>query len=271
MMRCAESFNPYGREFFDQQQRGSFSSAEATMPLFTSLVDIRSAVDVGCGVGTWLKVLMAHGVPDVLGIDGDYVDRGALQIPSYRFLPLDIRQPFTVSRRFDVALSLEVGEHLPADCAEGFVDSLTRLAPVILFSAAIPFQGGTDHINEQWPEYWAEFFRSRGYVAFDCIRSHIWDDPRVEWWYAQNILLYANDEGITKNPALADCNKCTSSSRLSLVHPRKYLAAADPIPQSLGLRRCLSLTAVNAKYAVLKRLKKLADPAHWALRSSRQA
>ncbi len=256
MMRSAESLSPYGREFFHQQQRGSISSAEVTTPLLMSLVDIRSAVDVGCGVGTWLKVLMAHGVRDVLGIDGEYVDRGALQIPSYRFLPLDIRQPFTLSRRFDVALSLEVAEHLPADCAEGFIDSLARLAPVILFSAAIPFQGGTDHINEQWPEYWAELFRRRGYVPIDCIRSHIWDDPRVEWWYAQNTLVYADEEGIKKNAALAGCNRCTSPKRLSLVHPKKYLAAADPAPQSLGLRRCLSLTVVNAKYAVLKRFKR---------------
>jgi hypothetical protein len=270
MMHGADSLTPYGREFFDRQRRGSICSAEATTPLLMSLVGIKSAVDVGCGVGTWLKVLMAHGVPDVLGIDGNYVDRQALQIPIDRFLPLDIRQPFTVSRRFDVALSLEVAEHLPADCAEGFVDSLTRLAPVILFSAAIPFQGGTDHINEQWPEYWAEFFRRRGYVPIDCVRSHIWDDPRVEWWYAQNTLLYANDEGIQKNPALAECDRCTSPSRLSLVHPKKYLEAADPLPQSLGLRRCLSLTAVNAKYAVLKRLKRLTELTDWVPRSTGQ-
>lgn len=265
-MRSADSISPYGREFFDQHLRGSLSSAEATTPLLMSLVGIQSAVDVGCGVGTWLKVLMEHGVRDVLGIDGDYVDRGALQIPTERFLPLDIRQPFTLSRRFDVALSLEVGEHLPADCAEGFVGSLARLAPVILFSAAIPFQGGIHHINEQWPEYWADLFRSRGYVPIDCVRSHIWNDPRVQWWYAQNTLVYADEEGIKKNAALAACNRCTSPSQLSLVHPKKYLEAADPRPP--GLRRCLSLTATSARNAVMKRLKRLTGNTDGAPRST---
>lgn len=255
LVRSSRSISPYGREFFDHHLGGSLSSAEATTPLLMSLVGMRSAVDVGCGVGTWLKVLMEHGVPDVLGIDGDYVDRGALQIPSDRFLPLDLSQPFTLSRRFDVALSLEVAEHLPADCADGFVGSLARLAPVILFSAAIPFQGGIHHMNEQWPEYWADLFRRRGYVPIDCIRSHIWNDPRVQWWYAQNTFVYADDEGIKRNPALAGCSECTSPSQLSLVHPKKYLEAANPPPPAF--RRCLSLTAVSAKRAVLNRLKKL--------------
>jgi hypothetical protein len=269
-MTCgADSISPYGIEFFELRQRGSLSSAEATTPLLMSLVGIQSAVDVGCGLGTWLKVLMAHGVPDVLGIDGDYVDRGALEIPSDRFLPLDLRQPFVLSRRFDVALSLEVAEHLPAECAEGFVGSLTRLAPVILFSAAIPFQGGTHHVNEQWPEYWADLFRSRGYFPIDCIRSHIWNDPSVDWWYAQNILVYSNDEGIKRNVALA-MYRGASPARLSLVHPKQYLAVADADPRLLGLRRCLSLTALNAKYAVLRRLKRLTDPADRAPRSRGQ-
>jgi SAM-dependent methyltransferase len=254
MTRSSSDF-AYGKEFFNHHLDGSFSSAEVTAPLLMRLIDIRSAVDVGCGVGTWLKALTLHGVHDVLGIDGAYVDRRALQIPGDRFLPLDLSQPFTLDRRFDIALSLEVAEHLAADCAQDFIDSLVRLAPVILFSAAIPFQGGTHHVNEQWPEYWADLFRNRGYLPIDCIRSQIWNDPRVEWWYAQNILLYASEEGIRENAALAGFNRSASASGLSLVHPRKYLQAVDPPPP--GLRRCLSLTALSAKYAVLNKLKKL--------------
>ena len=63
----------------------------------------------------------------------------------------DLAQPLQIDRRFDLALSLEVAEHLPPECGSEFVQTLTDLSSVILFSAAIPFQGGTDHLNEQWP------------------------------------------------------------------------------------------------------------------------
>jgi hypothetical protein len=62
-------------------------------------------------------------------------------------------------RTFDLAICLEVAEHLPPEAAEGFIDSLTRLAPVVLFSAAITFQVGNQHLNGQWPDYWATLFR----------------------------------------------------------------------------------------------------------------
>jgi SAM-dependent methyltransferase len=249
------ALSSYRKSFFSELQEGSLSSAEVAIPLLLALVNVQSAIDVGCGVGTWLRVLMAHGVSDVLGIDGEYVDRQALHIPSDRFLPLDIRQPFAIERRFDVALSLEVAEHLPAEFAEGFIHSLVRLAPVILFSAAIPFQNGTHHANEQWPEYWASIFKRHGYIPLDCMRSHLWNDPRVEWWYAQNILIYADEEGLSKNPRLALCRDGRSQSQLSVVHPTKYLTAVDP--RLRGFRASMSFSVVPAKKAILRRLKRL--------------
>ena len=102
----------------------------------------------------------------------------------------DLAQPLQIDRRFDLALSLEVAEHLPPECGSEFVQTLTDLSSVILFSAAIPFQGGTDHLNEQWPEYWADRFDARGYVPIDCIRRRIWRNEDVEWWYAQNLMFF---------------------------------------------------------------------------------
>jgi hypothetical protein len=90
----------------------------------------------------------------------------------------------------------------------------------------------------------------------------------VEWWYAQNVIVYADDEGINKSAALAACARCTPSSQLSIVHPTKYLAAVNPPPPSL--RRCLSLTVASARYALLKRLKKQQDPGKMAPRSTGQ-
>jgi SAM-dependent methyltransferase len=191
------------------------------LPHLLELVKPRSIVDVGCGVGTWLKAAAELGVADVAGLDGSYVDRSMLQIPDAQFTAVDLTKPFTVAREFDAALSLEVAEHLPQVSAAPFVDSITRLAPVILFSAAIPKQMGEHHLNEQWQSWWVERFAHARFVAIDCIRRRIWDDPQVEWWYAQNILLMVREDYLNASPVLRQERE--RSGPPSVVHPRAYL------------------------------------------------
>jgi len=249
MKRTRNTPSPYGRAFFNETREGSVSSAEIAIPHLMKLINVTSAVDVGCGIGAWLKVLMANGVTDVWGIDGDYIDRNALEIPKEQFLPRDICRPLALDRRFDVALSLEVAEHLEAEYAEYFVSSLVKLAPVILFSAAIPFQTGTHHVNEQWPEYWAEIFKRHGYAPIDCMRPFLWNDPRVDWWYSQNAIIYANDEGLAKNPRLAECWKAARQTHLSIVHPSKYLSLVDPAIRGSLLQR--AVRKVRRRFCVL--------------------
>ncbi|MBM3573091.1 MAG: hypothetical protein FJX52_12175 [Alphaproteobacteria bacterium] len=116
-----------------------------------------------------------------------------------------------------------MAEHLPASRAAGFVADLVALAPIILFSAAIPGQTGTGHINEQWPDYWAELFGRHGYVAIDAIRPRVWRNEAVRWWYAQNLLLFASPAALAASPALAAARAQTRPDQLSLVHPRRFL------------------------------------------------
>ena len=84
--------------------------------------------------------------------------------------PADLTHPLQLDRQFDLVLSLEVAEHIPAGRAATFIDSLVRHGDAILFSAAIPRQGGEQHINCQWPSWWAELFTQRGYQTFDLVR-----------------------------------------------------------------------------------------------------
>jgi SAM-dependent methyltransferase len=158
--------------------------------MILDIAKISSVLDVGCGVGTWLQVFAENGVTDYLGIDGDYVDRRVLQIPADRFRSMDLRQELDVGRRFDLACSLEVAEHLPSSIAGSLIGALVKAAPLVLFSAATPGQGGTHHINEQWQSYWVEHFARFGYLAVDCIRPRVTGNQDVEWWYQQNILLF---------------------------------------------------------------------------------
>jgi SAM-dependent methyltransferase len=219
----------YDADFYARQQEGSLRSARRVLPHLFELVAPRSIVDVGCGVGTWLKAAAELGAADLAGLDGAYVDRALLQIPQQQFTAVDLTRPFRLGRTFDVALSLEVAEHLPEASAAPFVESLTRLASVVLFSAAIPKQMGEHHVNEQWPSWWVERFSGVGFTAVDAIRPRIWDDSQVEWWYAQNTLLMVRDDVLAASDSLQRA-RAASSGPHDLVHPRAYLnrlAAAE--------------------------------------------
>jgi hypothetical protein len=138
-----------------------------------------------------------------------------------------------LDRTFDLAISLEVAEHLPEEAADAFVESLTRLASVVLFSAAAPYQGGEHHVNERWPVYWAERFATHGYLSVDCIRRRIWANPAVEWWYAQNAFLYVERGRLESGPALKREYEAAGPDALPLVHPRQFLEWVE-----WGLRLC---------------------------------
>jgi SAM-dependent methyltransferase len=215
----------YTRDFFQNHHSGSNLSAMAVIPLVLELYRPDSVVDVGCGLGEWLVAFQAYGVEDILGIDGDYVDRNILHIPPEHFKALDISRLFTLDRTYDLAICLEVAEHLAPEHATDFVESLTRLAPVILFSAAIPLQDGTNHLNEQWPDYWAQKFRARGFLPIDTIRKKIWGRDDIPVWYRQNILLFCTERILTGNDALNEAFQATNQDMLSIVHPQQYFAS----------------------------------------------
>jgi hypothetical protein len=146
-----------------------------------------SLLDVGCGWGTWLRAALDLGVPDILGVDGAAISESDFLCPYKYFRRQNLCEPWDLKRRFDVALCLEVAEHLPAGAAPGLVASLVKHADVIVFSAAAPGQPGQHHVNCQWPEYWQEMFNSHGYACDDAIRWRMWNNSDVEPWYRQNI------------------------------------------------------------------------------------
>lgn len=185
----------YNEDFYAHQMDASRTSARVVLRTLFELYRPTSVIDVGCGTGSWLAECRAAGVEDVIGLDGGHVMPHLLQIPRERFLPTDLSHSFEgkLPRRFDLAISVEVAEHIPQSGAEQFIRSMTSYADVVLFSAAIPYQGGTHHVNENWVEYWALQFQKVGYSAVDCIRDKVWHDTRVEWWYRQNVIVFVKD------------------------------------------------------------------------------
>ena len=247
----------YTKVFFTELRAGSIHSAEAVVPIVMKLMPCASVVDVGCGEGTWLAVFRSRGVEEILGLDGDYVERDQLQIPPECFRAFDLSKPLSIERTFDLAVSVEVAEHLPPESAETFVQSLTRLAPAVLFSAAIPFQGGNHHVNERWPDEWAKLFERFGYLPVDCIRRRVWEIASVDWWYAQNTLLYVKPELFESNPALRFEYEHSRREQLRLVHPRQYLHLQQLYREAAapGLKTALQTFVASLKRSVTWRLR----------------
>jgi hypothetical protein len=183
----------------------------------------KSVIDLGCGMGDWLSVFKEAGVEEILGIDGDHVPSEQLAIQQHEFVPHDLTNRFAPARQCDLAMSLEVAEHLPIESARPLIHSLTDLASVVLFSAAIPNQPGQHHVNCQWPAYWATLFRNRGYVAIDAIRLRLWNDSRVNWWYRQNIIVYASEKRLDQWPKLQALWHPDGVAPLPLVHPEMFV------------------------------------------------
>ena len=220
--------------YFDWQAERALRSARAVVPLLLDLVSPRSVVDVGGGPGAWLQAFVERGVDDVLAIDGAAFERDQLRIEPEQFVTADLADLPRFERTFDLGLSLEAAHYAPASAAAGIVDTLTAYAPVVYFSAAIPNQGGGPGLNRQWPHYWSELFAARGYRCADVLRAPIWEHPDVDWWYAQNGLLFVA-EGAS--------GPLGTGPPLPLVHPQLFAeVAAQPVPtparrHGLRLRR----------------------------------
>lgn len=227
-------------------REGAQRSAAVVVPLLIGLVRPASVLDVGCGSGAWLARFLDHGVEDVTGVDGHWIAEADLEIDSTRILRANLEEPLELDRAHDLVLSLEVAHYLPERSAATFVRSLVGLGRVVAFSAAIPFQGGLLHQNEQWPDYWAALFRTHGYRPIDCLRSALWRRAEVDWWYAQNLLLYARPDALASLEGLRRALESTDVERLAVVHPRQHLQAQWLHRAALALRDLRSVTPAGA-------------------------
>jgi SAM-dependent methyltransferase len=216
----------YSPDYFNSIGGLSRSSAAVVAPMVMELLQPRSVVDVGCGTGAWAAAFKSAGASEVLGIDGDYCDRSQLEVDAREFLAANLTRPISVDRSFDLAICLEVAEHLDQQYAGLLVTSLAGLAPAVLFSAAIPHQGGEHHVNEQWPSYWVNAFAQHDYAAIDPFRRRLWKHKSVAWWYAQNLLLFIRRDAIEASSKLQSLVVETESGVLPLVHPQNMLDLA---------------------------------------------
>ncbi len=216
----------YTTRFYDRDLERTSRSASAIVPYLVNGLategakPLGSVIDIGCGRGVWLRSFAANGVSKVAGRDGPWTGIDRLLIDPACFTATDLSQPFAPSERFDLAMSLEVAEHIDAANADCFVDNLVQLSDTILFSAAIGGQGGQHHVNEQPLSYWLGKFRARGYQLYDVIRPRFWANDDVCWWYRQNMVVFCNTDSAHKTAL--DAMLTDAPAIVDLVHPAGF-------------------------------------------------
>lgn len=234
----------YDDTFFTMADRTAAIAADGLIRRFVEALPVGSVLDIGCGRGVWLAQWLRHGASEVTGVDGPYINAEALHIPRSSFIARDVTQPFSLGRKFNLVQSLETAEHLPEASAETFVDNLVGHGSRILFSAAIPGQGGEHHINEQPWEYWRAKFAARGYELYDFLRPRISNDTTIYFCYRFNSFLFADAAGAAALPA---------SVKQSHVPPG--VAIRDLLPGWLKLRMAATRHLPPAAIDLIARLK----------------
>lgn len=242
----------YGDAFFDYVDSGALESARLVVGQLFAELHPNSVLDVGCGRGGWLLARESAGCALVAGVDGSYVDRSKLHCGEDAFREVDLNGPFDLGRRFDLVQCLEVAEHISPPRSETLIDSIVRHGDVILFSAAVPGQGGTGHVNERPLEYWRRLFAARGFAAFDPLRPRIQAERRIEPWYRFNTILYADDAGAGRLPRKILDTRVPDQAPLADNSPwawRARKAVLRPLPVGVIDR----LAAINARRRRLPR------------------
>lgn len=213
----------YDNNYYIERYERTKIAAEIIVPIIIDLFNPSSVIDYGCANGIWLSEFIASGISEIIGIDGHMVNRELLKIPEDSFLLHDLEKPFQPQHKYDVAISLEVAEHLDISKSDIYINSLTNSSDIIIFSAAIPYQGGTNHKNEQWPEYWIRKFSEHGFFVLDLIRNIIWTNRLIPVWYRQNIFCFIKEslQEVYKKENLR--SEYLHNEKISVVHPDLYM------------------------------------------------
>ncbi len=186
-----EAAHPYTPAYYEKHQKGASQSASLVWDFLFQHYRPNSILDVGCGSGEWLKEAQVRGVKKLVGLDGAWVQNIFKNYSEIGFIPANLEEDLpVVEPGFELAVCLEVAEHLSSKQGHALVKFLCHASDIILFGAAIPGQEGEHHINEQWPQYWERLFETQGYTLIDCIRPHLWNQSKVKWWYRQNTFVY---------------------------------------------------------------------------------
>lgn len=189
--------SPYTESYYETIVEDAIRSRDAVFEIL-GIDRNESIADAGGGCGQW-----GVGLKNYTCIDYR-VPLDKLMIDPEQYIDHDLRIPLNLGKKFDVVLCLEVAEHIEEAYADTVVENVCNLVKddgLIIFSAAIPYQGGNNHCNEQWQTYWAKKFQDLGYCGNSMNRAddiRAWDiraNKNISLWYRQNIVIYRKIPG----------------------------------------------------------------------------
>jgi hypothetical protein len=177
----------------------SFGSALVILELVFSKVGLpNNIIDIGGGAGAWLLSANQLGVGELTLVEGDWINETTLNTKIFSIDNSDLENAIPkYDEKFEMCICVEVAEHLSPSRAESFVEELTGLSDRIVFSAAIPGQGGHGHLNEQLQSFWIGLFEKHGFGANNFISKIVWENTEVEAIYRQNIMYF--EKGISSD------------------------------------------------------------------------
>lgn len=209
----------------------NLTSAEIIVPKLIKWIHPGSVIDIGCATGVWLEQFKRYSPNEVKihGVDGDWVreHRHYIDDKEITYYDFESDTEFPIHGKYDLAVCLEMAEHLSAEKADKLIDILINLSDVIYFSAATPNSGGMHHVNERWQSYWWMKFRKRNYVLVDRIRHEVWNNKKVCYFYSQESFIYVNAEKLENYPELM--RYCLgiggeySALPIDVIHPELFM------------------------------------------------
>jgi len=158
----------------------------------------QSIIDIGCAIGQFIGEFQARGI-EAAGIEGStnalpYIN------PSIKVFIHDLRKPWPYVKRYGLALSFEVAEHIEPEYTAEYLNTLCLLSDRILITAALPGQKGKFHVNCQSIDYWIQCFKNKGYLHKpeyeDKIKRHWvpWANTKAMELYYRNLLYFEREK-----------------------------------------------------------------------------
>jgi len=147
--------------------------------------------DIGCGDGWYTHFLNEHGILTV-GFDGNPDTSSFAGNGCYH---LDFSVPLSPVFPANWVLSLEVGEHIPAEFEGTFIDNIARYCSKgVVISWSIPEYGGEGHVNPQSNEYICEKFTKKGFIldesATETLRNSAAEYPTPCYWFRKTLMVF---------------------------------------------------------------------------------
>lgn len=237
----------YDRAFYESRESKTGHAANVILEVVRDLLKKpKHVVDLGCGNGVFLKVCKEKFGASVTGCDGPWVPRELLVIDEEEFVVVDFDKNIKVGERsvgFDLAICLEFVEHVEDATGKEVISWMTRNSKAVLFSAAIPGQGGAGHVNEQQQSYWVNYFERLGWGCHDKIRWKIWHDKKIPYWYRQNVFLFTPG---------AESMSDEQKAMLDVAHPDVLLLRKQKIYE---LKKSQRRTISGLTRSVLRKLR----------------